>query len=984
MKEHMPPGRFSFPIRVHLFVAIISFVLLLGIVLGVFHYQKISQLIIGEAQGMFDRVAENVTVNFSSSYRPVKSSVDLLAFSALLENENYQERQAHLPMLVSVLKKAPEMTALEVGYANKEYFIIRQLSSDDLISQFSAPTEAKYVVDSIETDSGAGLMYRYYYDDDLHQIASKNLYQTSYDPTARPWFTAAEEAKEVISTQPYLFYFIGEVGITIGKHNPVNGSVVAADITLKQLSETLNTSKLTPSTKLFIINDSGYVIASSDDDSLVMDSSLEQARLKTISELNDPILNDFWKLSPEQKKLDDFTLIGHEEWLGASRKVSLASEKSFTLVILSPKAELLSEALKVRNQSVLITILIILMSVPAALSIASRISNPLKVLARQTSQVRRFDFTQPVPIRSAIVEIGQLGYSMQLMQDTIHNFVEMIKSVAGESDFERLLEKITKQTIEVSSASGAAVYLMSEDETQLVPACSMNQASRMKLNLAPLSLSIRTPITKALNSEEPVYFTIDGSGEALNKQLLEEMQLDKVNLIVFPLKNRQLEPTGVLCLVFDASTESAAKESVEEEKIEFIKAVTGFSALTIESSKMVQAQKDLLEAFIKLIAGAIDEKSPYTGGHCQRVPVLTKMLAQAACDSDSPPFIDFNLQKEQWEELHIASWLHDCGKVTTPEYVVDKSTKLETIYDRIHEIRMRFEVIKKERELSFWKAIANGESKDILEPELRTELQADLKQLDDDFAFVAECNVGGEFMAPDKLERLAKIAEHKWLRTLDDRLGLSWEELQRKSNTTPSELPVEERLLANRDDHLVPRSGSDKYGHTDNPWGFKLDVPEHKFNRGELYNLSIEKGTLSTEERFIINNHIVQTIIMLEKLPFPKHMKSVPEIAGGHHEKMNGEGYPKRLHKDEMSLTARMMAIADIFEALTASDRPYKKSKTVSESIKIMSFMRKDQHIDSDLFELFLKSGVYLDYAKQFLLPEQLDKVDISQYLTKA
>ena len=978
MKDHTEFGRFSFPIRVHLFVAIISFVLLLGIVLGAFHYQKISQLIIGEAHRMFDRVAENVTVNFSSSYRPVKSSVDLLAFSALLTSENYQARQAHLPMLVSVLEKSPEMTALEVGYANKEYFIIRKLNSDYLSAQFSAPAEAKYVVDNIETDSGAGLMYRYYYDANLDEITSKNLNQTSYDPTVRPWFKTAEETKGVVSTKPYLFYFIGEVGITVGKFNAENGSVVAADITLKQLSETLRKSKLTPSTKLFIINDSGHVVASSGSGSLVMDSSLEQARLKTTSELNDPILSSFWNLRPEQKKSDDFTLMGHDEWLGASRNISLASDTLLTLVILSPKSELLSEALKVRNQSVLITILIILLSVPAALSIASKISNPLKVLARQTSQVRRFDFTQPVPIRSGIVEIGQLGYSMQLMQDTIHNFVGMIKSVAGERDFERLLEKITEQTIEVSSAAGAAVYLMSEDETQLEPACSMMHAGRMKLNLDPLSISSNTPIAQALNSDEPVYFTIDGSGEALNKQILEEMKLDKVNLIVFPLKNRQRESIGVLCLVFDASEGGTAKEGVEEEKIEFIKAVTGFSALTIESRKMVQTQKDLLEAFIKLIAGAIDEKSPYTGGHCQRVPELTKMLAQAACDSNAPEFSDFNLKKEEWEALHIASWLHDCGKVTTPEYVVDKSTKLETIYDRIHEIRMRFEVIKKERELTFWKAIANGESKDILEPEL----QADLKQLDDDFAFVAECNAGGEFMAPDKLERLAKIAEHKWLRTLDDRLGLSWEELQRKSRINPSELPVEELLLANRDDHLISRSGFDKYGHDDNPWGFKLDVPEHKFNRGELYNLSIEKGTLSKEERFIINNHIVQTIIMLEKLPFPKHMKSIPEIAGGHHEQMNGKGYPKRLHQDEMSLTARMMAIADIFEALTASDRPYKKAKTVSEAIKIMSFMRKDQHIDGDLFELFLRSGVYRDYAEQYLQPEQNNTVDITQYVS--
>jgi HD-GYP domain-containing protein (c-di-GMP phosphodiesterase class II) len=151
----------------------------------------------------------------------------------------------------------------------------------------------------------------------------------------------------------------------------------------------------------------------------------------------------------------------------------------------------------------------------------------------------------------------------------------------------------------------------------------------------------------------------------------------------------------------------------------------------------------------------------------------------------------------------------------------------------------------------------------------------------------------------------------------------------------------------------------------------------------EVMNLSIRRGTLNDSDRKIINDHIVLTIQMLESLPFPKQMRRVPEIAGGHHEKMDGTGYPKGLKKDQMSVPARMMGIADIFEALTAADRPYKKPKTLSESIKIMSFMKKDQHIDPDLFDLFLRSGIYKKYAERFLLPEQLDEVNIDQYLSK-
>ena len=224
------------------------------------------------------------------------------------------------------------------------------------------------------------------------------------------------------------------------------------------------------------------------------------------------------------------------------------------------------------------------------------------------------------------------------------------------------------------------------------------------------------------------------------------------------------------------------------------------------------------------------------------------------------------------------------------------------------------------------------------------------------------------------------IAGQTWTRTLDDRIGVSQAEMKRRGLAPEKPLPVEESLLVDKEEHIIHREPGD--APTDeNPFGFKLDMPEHKYNLGEVYNLCIARGTLTAEERFKINDHMVQTIVMLEQLPFPKHLRRVPEYAGGHHETMIGTGYPRKLSKDDMSIPARIMAIADIFEALTAADRPYKPSKTLSESIRIMSFMKKDQHIDADLFRLFLESGVYKDYAERFLMPEQIDEVDISQYL---
>jgi hypothetical protein len=236
-------------------------------------------------------------------------------------------------------------------------------------------------------------------------------------------------------------------------------------------------------------------------------------------------------------------------------------------------------------------------------------------------------------------------------------------------------------------------------------------------------------------------------------------------------------------------------------------------------------------------------------------------------------------------------------------------------------------------------------------------------------------------MAPEKLERLKSIAVRTWTRTLDDRIGISHEEKVRKDRTPAAPLPAVETLLADRADHVFERKAQDHMP-PDNPWGIRMPVPEQLYNKGELYNLGVARGTLAEEERYKINEHIVQTLIMLSQLPFPKHLRNVPEIAAGHHEKMDGTGYPRRLTREEMSPLARMMAIADIFEALTAIDRPYKQGKKLSESIKIMSFMKKDQHIDPDLFDLFLRAGVYREYAERFMKPELIDAVDIEAYLS--
>ena len=448
------------------------------------------------------------------------------------------------------------------------------------------------------------------------------------------------------------------------------------------------------------------------------------------------------------------------------------------------------------------------------------------------------------------------------------------------------------------------------------------------------------------------------------------------SFLCVPLKNHQGEVIGVLQLINAQDPANGKRIPFSETTQPLVEALASQAAVALDNQMLLEAQKRLMDAFIKVIGGAIDAKSPYTGGHCARVPELSKMLGQAACDATDGPYKDFNLNDDEWRELHLAGWLHDCGKVVTPEYVVDKATKLETIYDRIHEVRMRFEVAKRDAEIAFYKQLSQGGD----EATLKAEFDAKVAKLDDDFAFVAECNQGGEFMAPELVERLEEISKVTWQRTLDDRRGVSYEELKRMELEPAKPLPSTENLIADKAEHIFPRDGTYSLPE-EQDFGFKMDVPELLYNRGELYNLAISRGTLTAEDRFIINNHVVQTIVMLEQLPFPKQLRRVPEYAGNHHETLIGTGYPRKLDATDMSTQARIMALADVFEALTAADRPYKLPKTLSASIKILSFMVKDQHIDADLFKLFLKSGMYKDYADKYLRPEQIDEVDIDQYM---
>jgi HD-GYP domain-containing protein (c-di-GMP phosphodiesterase class II) len=374
------------------------------------------------------------------------------------------------------------------------------------------------------------------------------------------------------------------------------------------------------------------------------------------------------------------------------------------------------------------------------------------------------------------------------------------------------------------------------------------------------------------------------------------------------MKDHDGKVIGVLQLI-NAQDADGTVRAFSEADQSLVESLASQAAIAINNRQLLEQLETLFEALISLINTAIDEKSPYTGGHCERVPALTTLLADAVARTTVGPLADFAMSEADRYELKIAGLLHDCGKITTPVHVVDKATKLQTLFDRIELVDTRFEVRLRDAEI----AHLRGELDD-------TEYAARVAQLRADREAVRHANTGGEFMSDAKIAELQRIAADTW--------------------RAP-------------DGTVQPFLSAD-----------------------ELENLSIRRGTLTGRERDIINHHIVMTIRMLEALPWPAHLRNVPEYAGGHHERMDGKGYPRGLTREQMSVQARVMGIADIFEALTASDRPYKNGKTLGESLAILGRMKLDHHVDPDLFDVFLRERVYLEYAKRFLPAEQIDRID--------
>jgi HD-GYP domain-containing protein (c-di-GMP phosphodiesterase class II) len=530
------------------------------------------------------------------------------------------------------------------------------------------------------------------------------------------------------------------------------------------------------------------------------------------------------------------------------------------------------------------------------------------------------------------------GFTMEMIGDLLRRLDQLNDigaSLSVERNLPALLEKILLAAKTITHADGGTLYLLSEDRQRLhfeiVRTDSLGvafggtsgQPTSGKFPDLPLFRSDGTPNTCMV----AVYAAFNGQtvniGDAYaavgfdfsgTRRFDEGTGYRSQSFLTVPMKNHEGEIIGVLQLINALSpvTRRVVEFSAADQRL--VESLASQAAIALSNQQLIRQMEDLFESFIHLINLAIDEKSPYTGGHCQRVPELTMMLAEAVDAAEEGPLADFKLTDSDRYELRIAALLHDCGKVTTPVHVVDKATKLQTIFDRIQLIDTRFEVLKRDAEVRMWRSVAAGEERAGAE----NNYEAFCRRCDEDRIFLRKANIGGERMSEEDIARVRRIANDYHWRDIDgnDATFLSADELE---------------------------------------------------------NLIIRTGTLTDAERQIINHHIVATIRMLEQLPWPKHLRRVPEYAGGHHERMDGKGYPKGLKREQMSWQARMIGIADIFEALTAKDRPYKEGMKLSQALNILENLRNDGHIDPDLYDVFLRSGICRRYADAFLGKQQID-----------
>jgi HD-GYP domain-containing protein (c-di-GMP phosphodiesterase class II)/HAMP domain-containing protein len=567
---------------------------------------------------------------------------------------------------------------------------------------------------------------------------------------------------------------------------------------------------------------------------------------------------------------------------------------------------------------------------------------PIEQLKDATDRIAAKDFSIQVRIHTQD-EFAELGDSFNKMTRRLADHVRTMEtindigiSLSAERDQEKLISIILGGARKLIHADGAALYLLgSGGQLNLALMCidSLNLTCDSKSIALPGAQSdnppatpilISSPLLERTNNIPDIYAAreFDLRGQI---SFDERMSYRTRSVLSVPLRDHLNSFIGVLQLSNALDQNSGLVVMFSEQDIRIAESLASQAAVTLTKNRLAEEFKRLFEGLTELVATAVDAKSRYTGDHCKRVHALTMMIAEAVNRADCGPFAGFSLSENEIYELKIAALLHDCGKVATPVHIMDKSTKLETITDRIQLVEARFQILKREKHIALLRnqlIRMAGDQSNVCLAGVDRDLRSSTEVLDADLEFLKRSNLGSEFMSESMRTYVRDIARKYYWPNEDG-----------------------QRVAALTDD--------------------------------EVENLTIVKGTLTQAERTLMEQHAELTIKMLQALPYPENLRNIPSHAGSHHERMDGTGYPRGLNRDDISIQGRIIALADAFEAITAADRPYKKPNRLSEALAILHEMKSEGHIDPDIYDLFIAERVYLRYAEQFIPSSQMNTSEI-------
>jgi len=971
------------------------------------------------AFSLYELSADNTSDYIASLDTKALNASKILSQHSDLTANNWIKPQTR-ELFAQIMLNNPVIYAIYVGFDNGDFYELINLDSAPIVrNQYGALPEDRWIVVTIKEHNGQRLRHYNFLNHDFKRRTVTEQ-QSSFYATKRPWYNNAK-AQQTLKSEPYLFQLLKTPGQTYSTRLADGKAVLGIDIALTSISDYLLQQQINDIGQVYLSKNSGEIIASNtmpyqlDPVADIEPLELSSAQQKFVA--NSPLISI---TNATDAAPLDFVIAGQPKGYAVDIISVIAKMTGLQFQYINGfSSEQLAEKFKHNDidmrqavyhthdnerdgilSSSFANLAFTIFTKPAVPDVTR-----LEMLAgRRLGIVKGWSITNSLQQNFPRVNIVELESRQEVLHavrsGTVYAGldVEVIVKNLAQQFFISDIKYHNNLTFLPLSFPNTLHFLSqhhNQELAQLIDFAIANISPNKLLALQEKWLSTNNSVkNKITNGIIPYpelinpHTTIQPNSSPLTTTV------NNVDYVIFS-KNILLHPQNTSLFSIVIPLDRITANSLREAKFSvmialailiFLLPVAWFAAkpftnyfnkINTENARLIhhqQDQQDLLQAFTGIISQAIDDKSSSTAQHCKRVPQLAMMLVDCASKSEQAEFADFSFTKNERREFSIAAALHDCGKLTTPDHIINKATKLEGVYNRIHEIRMRFEVLWRDLEIEYLTELSQKPLNYVL---LQQRLQQQRASLVDDFEFIANVNLGCDFMPHRDIIRLRALANVTWQRNFDDTLGLS---IAETTPLTPRSLdfPVTEHLLMDKPEHLVRRQQPLEF---DPKHNIKMKIPEYLYNNGELYNLSVTRGTLTTEERFKINEHIISTIKMLETLPLPPELAKIPRYASTHHETLRGSGYPRSLTAEQLSIPDRVMAIADRFAALTSSKSPYKEPKSLSVAIDMLYNMALGNQIDMDIFQLLLTSGIYWQFGELFLEPEQMDQVNIIKYL---